>query len=249
MRRIIDALKDLGEKVTGKTIEVTDENLMLYGEDLTEILDEITANYEAGGGSSTFQVYELLEADFRNGGDVENETDQATISEAIDNFLENGVLPIFRKADSTENMNVIGVRAVDDTGVGGTKFIMTAPTSNGKSAYITTSYIGITSLKPTTYSISGEVIDWTDTTAQPVEDWDVADTLGLLAENYKVENGDIILIEDIGNGYSSKIGNVEYIYGNYATFMGTIFHLEKLYTIKLEQLNVSQWQITVKEIS
>ena len=52
-RKMIDALKDLGEKVTGQPIEVTDEDLMMYGEDITEIIDEITKNYTGGGGGTT----------------------------------------------------------------------------------------------------------------------------------------------------------------------------------------------------
>ena len=49
-RCIVDALVDLGEKVTGKEIDVKGEEKMLYGEDITEVIDAITENYSAGGG-------------------------------------------------------------------------------------------------------------------------------------------------------------------------------------------------------
>lgn len=52
LRSIVDALVDLGEKITGKPIEVQDKDLMVYGEDVTEVIDEITKNYEAGGGGA-----------------------------------------------------------------------------------------------------------------------------------------------------------------------------------------------------
>mgnify|MGYP003289663472 CR=1 FL=1 len=74
-RTKVDALKDLGEKVTGKTIN-TDENETIVG-----ILDKIANDYEGGGSASQENIILTGDISWLTGGGTtfEDEEDIAKL--------------------------------------------------------------------------------------------------------------------------------------------------------------------------
>lgn len=91
LRSIVDALVDLGEKVTGKPIEVQDKDLMVYGEDVTEVIDEITKNYEAsggGGGESGYKIAINNTTISNTKTEITNVEDLAIVKNAFDKITE-----------------------------------------------------------------------------------------------------------------------------------------------------------------
>lgn len=107
-RTKVDALKDLGEKVTGTNIGITEN------ETIVEMLDKITANYNGGGSSGgNTLIYKIntnlynYNPDEPNPIAITDDQDIETLETIIENFGENKLIFFYFIVDNIPHYRFI----------------------------------------------------------------------------------------------------------------------------------------------
>lgn len=113
MRTKVDALKDLGEKVTGATL-VADENETIVG-----MIDKIADNYSGGGsgGGQNIAILPIVLEEESSYITIEDETTIKELEKVRDYYIATGIPPqIFYGDDQTFVLYTTTVNGVDDVG-------------------------------------------------------------------------------------------------------------------------------------